>query len=43
MAAAGGGGAAVHKQPTLLAEETDTGQLIPKLLEEQHAGKTVTH
>lgn len=43
MAAAGGGGAAAHKNPTLLAEETETGQLIPKLLRERHAGKLVTH
>lgn len=42
MAAAGDGGAAAHKKPTLLAEETETGQLIPKSLGEQRAGKIVT-
>lgn len=34
VAAAGGGGPAAREQPTLLADETETGQLIQKLLGE---------
>lgn len=34
-------GAAAHQQHRLLPEETETAQVILKLLEEQHAGKIV--